>query len=76
MKTASKMLLLLLAAAAFSGCVTVKTWDADGNLIGKCRAVGIGRKGECVGRADGRAGRRDAPAQAAALRCRGPRVPG
>lgn len=52
------LLSLLLTTMMLSACTTVKTWDGEGNLVGKCRAVNfLSWRGECVGHADGRVGR-------------------
>lgn len=52
------LLSLFLTAMLLSACTTVKTWDGEGNLVGRCRAVNfLSWRGECVGHADGRVGR-------------------
>lgn len=50
---------LFLTAMLFGGCVSVKTWDGQGRLLGKCRAVGLGKGLGCVGSANAKEGGKD-----------------
>lgn len=48
-----KLFILISLALFGSGCTTVTTYDANGNMLGKCQVTGILRKGgQCIGYAN------------------------